>query len=106
MEKAENVYMLCVDFGWADLGTWGSLYDIADKDTEGNAVAKTNAILYECEGNMIALNDPNRLAVLQGLKDYIVAEAGNVLMICKREEEVRIKQFIADALMKYGKDFK
>jgi len=55
---------------------------------------------------MIALNDPNRLAVLQGLKDYIVAEAGNVLMICKREEEERIKQFIADALMKYGKDFK
>lgn len=106
MEKAENVYMLCVDFGWADLGTWGSLYDIADKDAEGNAVPKSKAILYECEGNMIALNDPNRLAILQGLKDYIVAEAGNVLMICKREEEERIKQFIADALMKYGKDFK
>ena len=54
---------------------------------------------------MIALNDPNRLAVLQGLKDYIVAESGNVLMICKRGEEERIKQFIADAQMKFGKEF-
>ena len=55
---------------------------------------------------MIALNEPTRLAGVERLKDYSVAEAGNVLMICKREEEERIKQFIADALMKYGKDFK
>ncbi len=106
MEKADNVYMLCVDFGWADLGTWGSLYDIADKDVNGNASPKTNAILYESSGNMIALENPRRLAIIQGMKDYIIAESGDVLMICKREEEQRIKQFIADTIMKYGEEYR
>ena len=82
MEKAENVYMLCIDMGWADLG-----------------------LLYESSGNVIALNDPNRLAVIQGLQDYIVAESGNVLLICKREDEQRIKEFMADAQMKFGKEY-
>ena len=105
MEKAENVYMLCIDMGWADLGTWGSLFDIADKDTNGNTPLKTKALLYESSGNVIALNDPNRLAVIQGLQDYIVAESGNVLLICKREDEQRIKEFMADAQMKFGKEY-
>ena len=82
MEKAHNVYMLCVDFGWADLGSWGSLFDLANKDENENAVLKNNeAMLYECSGNVIALNNPKRLAVIQGLKDCIVAESGNVLLI-------------------------
>lgn len=105
MEKADNVYMQCVDIGWADLGTWGSLYDIAKKDNNNNAVLKTRAVLYECENNIVALGDNTRLAIIQGLKDYIVAENGNVLMICKRSDEVRIKQFMADANIKYGDEF-
>jgi mannose-1-phosphate guanylyltransferase len=105
MEKAENVYMLCVDFGWADLGTWGSLYDIAAKDENNNALLKTRALLYESENNIITLADRKRLAVVQGLKDYIVAENGNVLLICKREDEQRIKQFMADAQLKYDDEF-
>lgn len=105
MEKAENVYMLCVDFGWADLGTWGSLYDIAPKDIHDNAPLKTQTLLYESSGNVIALSDPERMAVIQGLKDYIVAESGNVLLICKREDEHRIKEFMADAQMLHGKEF-
>jgi mannose-1-phosphate guanylyltransferase len=105
MEKADNVYMKCVDFGWADLGTWGSLYDIALKDEDNNASLKTDALLYESKNNIIALGDKSRIAVIQGLNDYIIAENGNVLLICKREDEPRIKQYIADAQLKYGDEF-
>jgi mannose-1-phosphate guanylyltransferase len=106
MEKADNVYMLCVDFGWADLGTWGSIFDIAPRDGSNNAVLKTRVMLYETENNIIALENRDRLAVIQGLKDYIVAESGNVLLICKKEDEYRIKQYMADAQIKYGDEFK
>lgn len=54
---------------------------------------------------MVALDDPGKLAVIQGLHDYIVAEADNVLLICKKEDEQRIKQFVADAQMKFGKEY-
>lgn len=105
MEKADNVYMLCVDFGWADLGTWGSLYDIAEKDEHQNAVLKSRALLYESDGNIVALENTERLAIIQGLQDYIIAESGNVLLICKRDDEQRIKQFMADTNIKFGKEF-
>ena len=105
MEKADNVYMQCVEIGWADLGSWGSLFDIATKDEKNNAVLKTRAMLYECEDNVIVLGDNTRLAVIQGLKDYIVAENGNVLLICKKEDEQRIKQYMADAKLKYNDEF-
>jgi len=106
MEKADNVYMLCVDFGWADLGTWGSIYDIAPKDESNNTILKTSTLLYEAENNIVSLDNPNRVAVIQGLKDYIIAESGNVLMICKKTDEDKIKQFMADAFIKYGEEFK
>jgi mannose-1-phosphate guanylyltransferase len=105
MEKADNVYMKCVDFGWADLGTWGSLYDIATKDKYNNAVLKTRTLLYESDNNIVALGDKTRLAVIQGLNGYIVAENGNVLLICKKEDEQRIKQFMADTQLKFGDGF-
>ena len=106
MEKADNVYMLCVDFGWADLGTWGSLFDIAHKDENNNAVLKNNkALMYESSNNVVAFENPNRLAVVQGINDCIIAESGNVLLICKKEDEQRIKQYVADAQIKYGKEF-
>lgn len=69
------------------------------------AAAVDKAMLYECSGNVIALNNPKRLAVIQGLKDCIVAESGNVLLICKKDDEQRIKQFVADAKIKYGKEY-
>ncbi|MDR3252889.1 MAG: mannose-1-phosphate guanylyltransferase [Tannerella sp.] len=106
MEKADNVYMQCVDFGWADLGTWGSLFDIAPRDEGNNAVLNnTRAMLYGCENNIVSLGDRTRLAVIQGLKDYIVAENGNVLMICPKEDEHRVKQYIADSYLKYKGEF-
>jgi mannose-1-phosphate guanylyltransferase len=106
MEKASNVYMMCVDFGWADLGTWGSLYDIVEKDAQSNAGLKqTNVMLYESSGNIIATDDPERLVVIEGMDNCLVAESGNVLLICKKDNEQRIKQFIADAQLKFGKKY-
>lgn len=106
MEKADNVYMLCVEFGWADLGTWGSIFDIAPRDKANNAILKTRALVYESENNIISLENQDRLVVIQGLNDYIIAESGNVLLICKKDEEDRIKQYMADAQIKYGDEFK
>ena len=106
MEKANNVYMQCVDFGWADLGTWGSLFEIATtKDRDNNAVLKSRALLYECKNNIIALGDNKRLAIVQGLDDYIVAENGNVLLICKKEDEQRIKLFMTDARLSFDDEY-
>ena len=105
MEKADNVYMLCVDFGWADLGTWGTLYDMGEKDADANVKLMDRTMLYESKGNIVAVEDPERLVVVQGIDNCIIAESGNVLMICKREEEQRIKQFVADAQLMHGKEY-
>lgn len=105
MEKADNVYMLCVDFGWADLGTWGTLYDMGEKDADANVKLTDRTMLYESKGNIVAVEDPERLVVVQGVDNCIIAESGNVLMICKREEEQRIKQFVADAQLMHGKEY-
>ncbi|NDV46684.1 mannose-1-phosphate guanylyltransferase [Paludibacter sp. 221] len=95
MEKASNVYVLCSDFGWTDLGTWGSLYDMSNKDEQENVTLKCQAVYYESQRNIIALPS-DKLVVAQGLEDYIVAESDNVLLICKKEEEQRIRQFVND----------
>jgi mannose-1-phosphate guanylyltransferase len=104
MEKADNVSMLVADFGWFDLGTWGSLYDLAQKDDKGNASPKGKTLLVESNDNLVSLAD-GKLAVIQGLDDYIVVESDNVLLICKKSEEQRIKQFVADVSMKFGEDY-
>jgi len=104
MEKAKNVYFLTAAFSWSDLGTWGALYDIANKDTKKNATLKCNALYYESQNNMVTLPD-GKLAVIQGLEDYIVAESDNVLLICKKSEEQRIKDFVADAGLQFGQKF-
>lgn len=100
MEKASNVYVQAADFGWSDLGTWGSLYDISDKDEDANVASGANTLFYESRDNMITL-PKDKLAVVQGLEGYIVVESDNVLLICKKDEEQRIKEFVTDAKMKF-----
>ncbi len=95
MEKAKDVYVLRSDFGWTDLGTWGSLYEISPKDDNLNVTLKCNSVLYESEENIIALPS-EKLAVIHDLKGYIIAEADNVLLICKRENEQNIRQYVND----------
>ena len=104
MEKADNVYMLMADFGWSDLGTWGSLYDLSEKDEYQNATLKCKSLIVESEGNLLTLPE-QKLAVIQGLNDYIIAESDEILLICKKSDEQRIKQFVADIAMKYGEEY-
>lgn len=104
MEKASNVCVQAADFGWSDLGTWGSLYDISDKDEKANASLPSNTLFFDSSSNIVALPQ-GKIAVIQGLDDYIVAEADNVLLICKKDEEQRIKQFVTDVKLKYGDEY-
>ncbi len=89
------------DFGWSDLGTWGSLHDLASKDENNNAVLKGDALFYESRNNLVSL-PADKLVVLHKMDGYIVAESGNVLMICKLEDEQEIRQFVIDAQLKKG----
>ena len=96
MEHAKNVYVLPSDFGWSDLGTWGSLYDLSQKDEDNNATLHCEARYYDSHGNIVTL-PKGHMAVIQGLENYIVAESNGILLICKREEEQQIRQFHMDA---------
>ncbi len=100
MEKADNVCVMSADFGWSDLGTWGSLYELSDKDEHANVALKCDAAFYNSKNNIVTL-EPGKLAVVQGLEGYIVAEADNVLLICKQEDEQHIRQFVNDASVKF-----
>jgi mannose-1-phosphate guanylyltransferase len=104
MEKAGNVYVQAAEFGWSDLGTWGSLYEISDKDKDANAALIANTLFFDSSENVVTL-PAGKLAVIQGLDGYIVAEADNVLLICRKGEEQRIKQFVADVKLKYGEKY-
>lgn len=104
MEKAKNVYVLPSSFGWSDLGTWGSLYELSEKDEQGNVSLHSDALFYEARNNVVTL-EKGKLAVVQGVDDLIIAEQKGVLLICKKQEEQRIKQFVADAQTKFEGKF-
>ncbi len=101
MEKASNVYVECVSFGWNDLGTWSALYDNSPRNRDGNVTQNCNVLAYNSTGNIFAV-DGEKLVVVNGLTDYIVADAGDVLLICPKAEEQRIKQMVNDAHMAFG----
>ena len=104
MEKAPNVYVECVDFGWSDLGTWGSLYENSEKDVDGNAMRGNNVLLYNCKDNIIATKS-NKLVVASNLEGYIVADTADVLMICPKSEEQKIKHYHTDIKDKFGDQY-
>jgi len=104
MEKATNVYVLCSDFGWSDLGTWRSLYENSPKDTQENVVSGENVLLYGSSGCIISMPD-EKLVVLQGLEGYIVVESEGTLMVCRKEDEQQIRQFVNDVRMNKGKKY-
>ena len=92
MEKAERIYVLPAEFGWSDLGSWGSLHSLLPKDNRNNAIVGENIRLYECN-NCIVHTPHLKQAVIQGLDGYIIAEKEGTLLICKLAEEQRIKEF-------------
>ena len=95
MEKADNVFVLLADFGWSDLGTWKSLYELSEKDENGNVV-NANAMLYDTYNSVIRVGK-DKLVVVEGVDNLIVAESDGVIMICHKDHEQRVKDFVADA---------
>lgn len=92
MEKADNVYVRCGDFGWSDIGTWGSLYEYSKKDADGNC-GGGEKILFDTNNCLIDL-PAEKMAVIEGLDDYIIVDTPDVLMICPKDNEQNIKKFI------------
>lgn len=104
MEKASNVFVECVNFGWSDLGTWSVLYDSSPKNKDANVTRNCNLLAYESNGNIFAMQN-KKLVVASGLQDYIVADSGDVLLICPKSEEQRIKQIVNDVQSKFDDKF-
>jgi mannose-1-phosphate guanylyltransferase len=105
MEKASNVYVLPSEFGWSDLGTWASIYQLADKDYVGNAVIPSDKVIMYDSSNCMVNVPGEKLVILQGLHDYIVVESNNSLLICPRDQEQNIKQVVADVKSKFGSKY-
>lgn len=104
MEKSDNVYVLTADFGWSDLGTWGSLYENKEKDEEGNVITGKNVLSYGSKNCIVNMPD-EKIAVLQGLDGYIVVESNHTLLVCRREDEQQIRQFVNDVQLKNGPQY-
>lgn len=96
MEAAKNVFVLPVDFGWNDLGTWGSLYDKLLKDHQNNAIVNAKTLMLKSNGNMIRTQKDKKV-IVQGLNNYIIVETEDTLLICPKSDEQNIKQISKDA---------
>ena len=104
MEQANNVYVIPSSFGWSDLGTWNSAYDNLEKDYLGNAVAGDKVMIIDATKCMVsAPND--KLVVLQGLDDFIVVDTKDVLLICKKDKEQQIKDYVAEVKRNIGDQY-
>ncbi len=103
MERAEDVYVRVGEFGWSDIGTWGSIYQHSRKDKYANS-QNENAILYDTRNCVVSL-PKNKVAVVSGLKDYIIVDTEDTLLICPRSEEQSIRKFIDEVKYKTGDKF-
>lgn len=105
MEKADNVYVLPVDFGWSDLGTWSSIYELSEKDYMGNVSQPSDHVItYDTTNSMIRTSE-NKLIILKGLHNFIVVDSEDALMICPKDEEQEVKKMVAEIKEKFGDRF-
>lgn len=104
MEKAENVYVVASDFGWSDLGTWGSLYENRQRDQHGNAIVGKNVMMYDSRNCLVHMPQ-DKMVLLQGLDDYIVVESDNILMVVRKQDEQNIRQYVNDVMIEKGEQF-
>ena len=104
MEKADNVYIIPSSFGWSDLGTWASAYDNLEKDYLENAVSGDNVIIIDATKNIVHANN-KKLLLLQGLDDFIVVDTLDVLLICRKDKEQEIKEYVAEVKRNKGDKF-
>jgi len=101
MEKADNVYVIPSSFGWSDLGTWNSAYDNLEKDYLGNAVTGKNVMVIDAAKCMVSVDD-GKLVLLQGVEDLIIIDTKDALLICKKENEQKIKEYVAELKRNFG----
>lgn len=106
MEKASNVYVIPSDFGWSDLGTWTSLYEISDKDAHGNVVKGKNVFVYDTKDCMVsASGKEGRLVVVKSAQNLIIVDTQDVLMICDKSQEQEVKQIVTDIKLKFDEKY-
>lgn len=104
MERADNVCLLVGEFGWADIGTWDTLYGALPKDAEGNVVMRSACLKYDSKNNVVSVPE-GKLVVLQDVEDLLVVDSGNVLMVCRKGNERDMRKFLNDARMKLGENY-
>ncbi len=104
MEHVKNVYVIPSSFGWSDLGTWNSAYDILEKDYLGNAVSGNNVMVIDATKCMVSAPH-EKLLLLQGLDDFIVVDTPDVLLICKKDNEQKVKEYVAEVKRNKGDKF-
>lgn len=104
MEKADNVYVETADLGWSDLGTWNALYECSPKNQDHNVMQNCKVLASDCEGTLFAVGN-DKIIVAAGLKDYIVADQGNALLIYPLAEEQKIRQVVNDVKSRFGEEY-
>lgn len=104
MEKADNVFVKSVDFGWSDLGTWKALYDVSPRNADGNVTQNCNVLATDCHDSVFAVNG-DKIVVASGLDGYIVADNGNALLICPIDQEQRVRQTVNDVRSRFGEEY-
>ena len=104
MEKSSNVHVIAAEFDWNDLGTWGSLYDKLDKDESNNAVVNARTLSEDSSGNMIRTKS-NKIVVVDGIKDYIIVDKDEVLLIFPKSKEQDIKKTLQQVKDKFGEQY-
>ena len=104
MDRAANSYVLEADIGWSDLSTWNALHSISPKNKDGNVTQNCRSLLYDCKDCIVAA-EGDKVVAVWGLKDYIVADTDNALLICPIEAEQRIRNIVNDIRERYGSDY-
>ncbi len=104
LERADNVYVRSGDFGWSDVGTWGSMHKLARKDRYANALSHKGCHTYETRNSIVSV-PKDKVAIINGLRDYIVVDTEDVLLICPRSDEQSIKRYIDDVRFADGEKF-
>lgn len=104
MEKADNVYVIPAEFGWSDLGTWNSAWENMDRDYLDNAVAGDHVMIVDATKCMVH-EQQDKLVILQGLDDFIVVDTKDVLLICHKDKEQEIKDYVAEVKRNLGDKF-
>lgn len=104
MEKAGNVVVISTDIGWSDLGSWSALHELSNTDNLGNTSNSDKTLFYNSENCLVRSLD-NKVAIIEGLDDYIVVEEEQALLICRKQNEQLIKKFVKDVGERFGDDY-